>query len=103
MRQGQTEKPERALWAFRRAQPVRSIVTIPEGGEPPILESGRLLRPIRPRVKGRRPAQPRLKVAALAAQLACEGERMAALAADTGGLDGRKLSLAALALYVAAG
>ena len=30
----QTEKPERALRAFRRAQPVRSIVTIPEPGEP---------------------------------------------------------------------
>jgi len=30
----QTKKPERALRAFRRAQPVRSIVTIPEPGEP---------------------------------------------------------------------
>lgn len=33
-RSNQTKKPERALRAFRRAQPVRSIVTIPEPGGP---------------------------------------------------------------------
>ena len=33
-RTGKHKGPERALWAFRRAQPVRSIVTISATGEP---------------------------------------------------------------------
>ncbi len=61
-RTGKHKGPERALWAFRRAQPVRSIVTISATGEPATPRksgaymrdrvSGQVGRPLAPSVLG---------------------------------------------------